>query len=185
MEKSKVTEISIDQAFYLLKHFHGIKPTDRIKWFGIGKNAIEIQAQVNTVGSKFESSFCDSPFKIGEKIKLGKLIETIEQSNGRKAEVFEFTQITGEENIVPIFELSETEKLHIHAEKRGDFEAKVFTTERKFYTHKLTVISSASNELITCFPGGYAPAFVSDWMSDREKTLSKSFWDQHLFKKYI
>ena len=59
-----------------------------------------------------------------------------------------------------------------------------YTTERQFYTHKLTVISTTSNELITCFPGGYAPAFVSDWMSDREKTLSKSFWDQHLFKKY-
>jgi hypothetical protein len=57
------------------------------------------------------------------------------------------------------------------------------TTERQFYTHKLTVISSASNALITCFAGEYTPAFVSDWMSDREKTLSKSFWEQHLFKK--
>ena len=47
-----------------------------------------------------------------------------------------------------------------------------------------TVISSASNALITCFPGEYTPAFVSDWMSDREKTLSKMFWEQHLFKKY-
>ena len=184
MEKTKVIEISIDQAFYLLKHFHEIKPSDRIKYVGIGKSNIEIQAQVNTVGSKFDPSFCDSPFQIGEKIKLGKLIETIEQSNGRKAELFEFTQITGEQNVVSISELNETEKSYIQAEKRGGFEVKVFTTERQFYTNKLTVISSASNELITCFPGGYAPAFVSDWMSDREKTLSKSFWDQHLFKKY-
>ena len=183
MEKTKVIEISIVQAFYLLKHFHGIKPTDQIKWFGIGKNNIEIQAQVNTVGSKFVSSFCDSPFQIGERIKLGKLIETIEQSNGRKAEVFEFTQITGEQNVISISELNETEKSYIQAEERGDFEVKVFTTERQFYTNKLTVISSASNELITCFPGGYVPAFVSDWMSDREKTLSKMFWEQHLFKK--
>ena len=103
-------EISIVQAFYLLKHFHEIKPSDRIKYVGIGKSDIEIQAQENTVGSKFVSSFCDSPFQIGKKIKLGKLIETIEQSNGRKAEVFEFTQITGEQNVVSISELNEAEK---------------------------------------------------------------------------
>jgi hypothetical protein len=50
-------------------------------------------------------------------------------------------------------------------------------------TNQLVVVKSTEDQWITAFPGSYAPAFPSDWMTTKEREEAHSYWENHVFIK--
>ena len=92
--------MTLEQAFYLLKHFTEIDSNTNSLFLAHGFKEAEITEQLQTIGSKFFNSFCKSPFDLESELKRAKPIEQIIQSNGRIAQVYEFDQEIGTEQVI-------------------------------------------------------------------------------------
>lgn len=166
-----------EQAFYLLKHFTEIDQKSFDQFCEHGYSEKEIKDQLALIGSKFQYSFCQNPFQLELLISSKEPLEQIIQSNERIAYVYQFDQLLGTEQIVArknvnqndIFKLDRNGKL-IEAIKFEHFPL----------TNKLVVVKSSEGAWITSFPGNYAPAFPSNWMSSEELNSATQFWQNHL-----
>lgn len=181
MEEQKRNEISIQQAFYLLKHFEVITENDFSLLLKNDKTASEINSQLQIIGSKFNSNFCRSPFELSLKLSEGMEVRSIIQSNGRIAKEFEYDMVVGADNLISIDKLSQLEQQSIVIEKRGDWEVKVVKLTQNISTNLLTAIYSEDGKIITCFPGQYAPPFPRLDLTQAENEQSRAFWDTHAF----
>jgi hypothetical protein len=178
METAK--SMTIEQAFYLLKHFTEIDSAAKSLFLANGFNEEAISQQLQTIGSKFFNSFCQSPFDLETQLKRTKPIEQIIQSNGRIAKVYQFDQEIGTEQVIEK-EKIDLEKL-IDLERNGILIQAVQLQELP-KTNCIVVIKSKEDAWITAFPGKYAPAFPSDWMTTKELDESHDYWANHVFIK--
>jgi hypothetical protein len=174
--------ISIEKAFYLLKHFENISSTDFNFFKSLGKNEMEIKSQLLVRGSKFYSEFCDSPFKL-EKILNNKFPQSIiHQKNNRSAYIFDFENPIGFDSIIHYNELSEMQKKNIKTEIRSEFKISIVLRESGNSTNTIVLIKDdITDNWITCFPGKFAPAFPNSNMEEKEKKYCKEFWESHFF----
>lgn len=167
-----------EQAFYLLKHFNEIdqQSFDQFRKWGYAEK--EIEDQLKLIGSKFLASFCQSPLQLDTLLDTKEPFEQIVQSNGRIASVYQFDQVLGTEQIVARNTIHQKDIFHL--DRNGNLiEAVQF--EHLPLTNKLVVVKSSEGAWITAFPGAYAPAFPSSWMSASELELAMSFWKNHVF----
>ncbi|MFN5442251.1 MAG: hypothetical protein ACK5AR_10410 [Flavobacteriia bacterium] len=178
METAK--SMTIEQAFYLLKHFTEIDSAAKSLFLAHGFKEDAISQQLQTIGSKFFNSFCQSPFDLETQLKRTKPIEQIIQSNGRIAQVYQFDQEIGTEQVIEK-EKIDPEKL-IDLERNGILIQAVQLQELP-KTNCIVVIKSKEDAWITAFPGKYAPAFPSDWMTIKELEESHDYWANHVFIK--
>lgn len=174
----KVKSMTIEQAFYLLKHFTELDSDAHGLFLAHGFKEAEITQQLQTIGSKFYNSFCTSPFNLETQLKRAKPIEQIIQSNGRIAQVYQFDQLIGTELVI------EKEKVNqdqiILLERNGNLIEAVQLHELP-HTNQLVVVKSKEDAWITAFPGKYAPAFPNEWMNETEKSVATVYWQNHLF----
>lgn len=172
--------MTIAQAFYLLKHFTEIDSAAKSLFLANGFNEEAILQQLQTIGSKFFNSFCQNPFDLETQLKRAKPFEHIIQSNGRIAQVYQFDQEIGTEQVIEK-EKIDPEKL-IDLERNGILIQAVQLQELP-KTNCIVVIKSKEDAWITAFPGKYAPAFPSDWMTTKELEESHDYWANHVFIK--
>jgi hypothetical protein len=178
METAK--SMTLEQAFYLLKHFTEIDSDAHGLFLAHGYKEAAITQQLQTIGSKFYNTFCTSPFNLEEQLKRVKPIEKIIQSNGRTAQVYQFDQEIGTEQVIEKEKVNQEEIVQL--ERNGNLIEAVLLQVLP-YTNQLVVVKSKDDAWITAFPGKYAPAFPSDWMSEEEYQIATNFWQQHVFIK--
>lgn len=170
--------MTIEQAFYLLKHFTEIDYKTRNQFLEFGYSEKEINEQLLLIGSKFQQAFCQNPFQLESLIKAKEPIEQIIQSNGRIAAVYEFEEMIGTEQVVPKANFNRVDIIQMDRNGRtiNAVQLKALPS-----TNQLVVVKTLDDIWITAFPGNYAPAFPSDWMNHTEKISSSLFWENHLF----
>jgi len=172
--------MSPQQAFYLLKHFLKLEEEIYKEFEQHGINKSQILNQFQIIGSKFHSTFCQNPFQIINEIKKGRLINEIHQSNGRTAFVYKYELSIGTHQITSIENCS---GMKIEEELRGLQRIKVVKMRSLPETNYCTLVLDLENQFITAFPGSYAPAFPSDWMTTKEFEEANSYWENHVFIK--
>ncbi len=167
-----------EQAFYLLKHFTEIDQQSFDQFRKHGYSEKEIKDQLALIGSKFQQTFCQNPFQLEPLVRVKEPIEQIIQSNSRIASVYQFDKVVGTEQIVARNTVHQKDIYQL--DRNGNLiEAVKF--EHLPLTNKLVVVKSSEGAWITAFPGAYAPAFPSSWMSASELELAMSFWKNHVF----
>lgn len=167
-----------EQAFYLLKHFNEIDQKTFAQFLEFGYSEDQINGQLQLIGSKFLASFCQSPFELAKLIGQIEPLEQIIQSNGRIASVYQFDMEVGTEQIVDRKTVDQNAIFRL--DRNGVF-IDAIHLETLPITNYLTVVRSNEGAWITAFPGNYAPAFPSSWMSSEELNIATQFWQNHVF----
>lgn len=167
-----------EQAFYLLKHFTEIELKTRNQFLEFGYSEDQINEQLQLIGSKFLASFCQSPFELGKLIGQIEPLEQIIQSNGRIASVYQFDMEVGTEQIIDRKTVNQNAIFRLD---RNGVLTDAIHLETLPITNYLTVVRSNEGAWITAFPGNYAPAFPSNWMSSEELNFATIFWQKHVF----
>jgi hypothetical protein len=170
--------MTIEQAFYLLKHFTELDFKTRNQFLEFGYSEEEINAQLQVIGSKLQPTFCQNPFQLETLVKAKEPIEQIIQSNGRTALVYQFEQPIGTEQITSRRAVHHKEIFQL--DRNGNF-IEAVRYEHLPLTNNLVIVKSSEGAWITAFPGKYAPAFPSQWMTKEEFTFATHFWQNHVF----
>ncbi len=185
METQKEFLLTDERAFYLIKHFEELDKKGIIHFQNLSYSNEEIKQSVNSIGSKFHASFCNNPFDLIQKINHYSPYEIINQSNGNRAVVYKipFTGGIGTNTIIKLKDIQQTDKARIKKVIRNGFYVNML--ERNFFdfTNQLVVICNHLNEVITVFPGSYAPAFPTQLTNPDEIKASILFWENHTFIK--
>ena len=171
-----------NRIFYCLKHLKKINKQTNDYLIEKGHNLIEIQEQIDLIGSKFFSSFCQSPTELYDKITDRVPSKIIHQENGNVVYCYTFEENIGYDSIIAISELSSKEQNTIVLEKRNHYEVKVIRKNKRNATKQLNVVfQKNSNEIITMFPGIYAPPLPSEVMNIEELLRATEFWENYVF----
>ncbi len=170
--------MTIEQAFYLLKHFTEIDSATKSLFLAHGFKEDATSQQLQTIGSKFFNSFCQSPFDLEAQLENVQPIQKIIQSNGRIAQVYQFDQEIGTEQVIEKEKVNQNQIIQL---KRNGNLIEAIQLRELPKTTQLVVVKSKEDAWITAFPGKYAPAFPSDWMSEEEYQIATNFWQQHVF----
>lgn len=181
MEEQKEFILTDERAFYLIKHFEKLDNQALHYFQQLGHGIEEVNHALSSIGSKFYASFCANPFELIQKIAYFTPFEVIPQPNGNRAFRYKiaFDGGIGTNALINI-------KTILHADKikkviRNGFQ--VNTIERNFFdpTNELVVVCNPLNEVITVFPGMYAPAFPSQLVDENEVEAAGLFWEHHVF----
>jgi hypothetical protein len=170
--------MTIEQAYYLLKHFTEIDLKTRNQFLEFGYSEKEINAQLQLMGSKFQHALCQNPFQLESLVKDKEPIEQIIQSNGRIALVYEFEQPIGTEQIISRGAIHQKEIFQLD---RNGNQIEAVRYDYLPLTNNLVIVKTNEGAWITAFPGKYAPAFPSTWMTKEEITFATDFWQNHVF----
>ena len=181
MEAKKQFKLTDERAFYLIKHFEKLDNQALHYFQQLGHGIEEVNQALSSIGSKFYASFCENPFELIERIALCSPFEVIQQSNANQAFRYKipFDGGIGTNTIINIKTIQHADK--IKKVIRNGFQ--VNTTERNSFdsTNELVVVCNPLNEVITIFPGVYAPAFPTQLVDENEVEASKLFWENHAF----
>ncbi len=183
-EKTKINLIlSIERAFYLLKHFNKIDSKSRSIFIDNLCKEEEIDSALAITGSKFNYQFCKNPFELIEKINRLQPLHFFKQENGNAVYIFTIeSNFIGVDNLIPLADLTLTERSKIKYELRNSYEIGTFTTKKIHPTKEcVLVLKSDSNEVVTIFPGIYAPPFPISIANEDMKAKAEYFWANHLF----
>ena len=167
-----------DQSFYLLKHFTEIDQQSFDQFRKHGYSEKEIKDQLALIGSKFQQAFCQNPYDLESLIKGLEPIDQIIQSNGRIASVYQFNQAVGTEQVIARNIVNQNDIFQLD---RNGVILNAIKLDRLPLTEKFVVVRSSEGAWITAFPGNYAPAFPSNWMSSEELNFATQFWQNHVF----
>ena len=187
MEEQKEFLLTDERAFYLIKHFEELDKKGIIHFQNLGYNIEEINQFLKTIGSKFYANFCTNPFDLIQQINHYSAFEVIKQPNGNKAFIYKIPFIggIGTNTIINLKDIKAADKLKINKVQRNGFYVNML--ERNFFdfTNQLVVICNNLNEVITIFPGIYAPAFPTQLNNEDEIKASILFWENHTFIKNL
>jgi hypothetical protein len=85
--------------------------------------------------------------------------------------------------VIDLNEIEEVDKLRIKKIHRNGYYVNVLERDFLNKTYQLVVICNKLHEVITAFPGVYAPAFPTQLMDKEEVKASILFWENHAFIK--
>lgn len=179
-------EFSLERQFHCLRHF-SFEDSTQLNFLQNNFKAYqakEIKEQLDMVGSKFNSAFADQPIKILDSLAKASFTER-DIEKGKK--VFQFTfplrdfpQGIGNSALIPLTKLSAQQSATKYKVNRSNYEVWTCDVEELPVTNLLTIIAGISentSQIVTLFPGEYAPAFPKG-MGDFEKG-NRVFWEGH------
>ena len=138
--------------------------------------------QFKAVGSKF--TLFSNPFEIFAKLDLLEPIECILKYDLVKVNVYYFNEIVGNDHLFLISDLSDQEKTFVRKIPRdGKIVNCIERSSYKSTSQVNVVLDNETNEILTIFPGKYAPPFPSDAMDDFTKRNTTLFWNEHCFTR--
>ena len=184
MEKPEELKLTIQRAFYILKHFESIDADSRNLFLKMGYSELEISKAIATIGSKFFNTFCSNPFQLSKIINNSNPVESFNQSNGNCIFIYSFHESDriGNDNLINLNNLLPLELYNLKVETRNNFKIKIVEKASFVKTNQLVVVASkANNEIITAFPGQYAPPFPIHLSDTKSKIASERFWEEHAF----
>ncbi len=179
MEAKDKFQISLDSAFYLLKHFDGITIEELEELEKAGKLIDDINKQFRVIGSKFDSAHISGYRELLELINTNEPTDVIEQINGRKAFIFNFNHEIGTDFIQNTRALSTLQKSQIITDNRLGYSIRCIKMKAQ-HTKQLVVVTEGLN-LITSYPGTYAPPLPKDTMDAALFEQCSRFWENHVF----
>jgi hypothetical protein len=172
MEERVVLKLSHQRALHVLRHFEKIDQTafNTLKEIYTNK---DINLAMQMSGSKFLQTIFSSPFDLPFIISKANLIKTINQEYNI-AYIYEYPEEIGQDAIAEITALSDLDLAQVKVQKRDIHEVRVLNSEHIPLSNNFVVILDSKKEnVITFYPGKYAPAF-----NDNIKSLE--FWNQHV-----
>ena len=181
MEKSKNMKIPEQRFFHILRHYTEIDNSYYEILKKQGYDDFTIKQACNSVGSKFNATIIQNPLDLMQLKEKGNIAFKIEQANDNDAISVKFDFVVGSEGILSILELSETEKQFIKESKRNGIFIKSIKLPELKPTNQITYIINKQDEIITAFPGRYAPPLPFSNMPFKEKKTSIEFWLNHVF----
>ena len=183
MEEQKEFILTDERAFYLIKHFEKLNEKGIRHFQQLGHSSEAINHALSSIGSKFYTRFTENPYELIQQLSHLTPLEIISQTNGNRA--FRYKMHCeggiGTNNLVNIQAIPQRDKSTLKKVIRNGFEVNV--VERNFFdpTNELVLICNSLNEVITVFPGTYAPAFPTQLVDKNEVDAARLFWDNHAF----
>ena len=172
MEERIVLNLSHQTALHVLRHFETIDETANNKLKELYTDT-DINLAMQMSGSKFLQTIFSSPFDLPFIISKSNLIKTINQEYNI-AYIYEYPEEIGQDAIAEISTMSDLDLNHVKVQKRDIHEVRVLHSEYIPLSNNFVVILDSKKEnVITFYPGKYAPAF-----NDNIKSLE--FWNQHV-----
>ena len=150
-----------------------------------GVSIEQINSSLSTPGSKFSSEIISAPEDLFELIKKNKNCESRNISNGYASINFEFDFVIGNEGIANLEQLSPEVSKGITRDDRNGIIVNVVRMRELPDTTKMEVIVNDTNEIITAFPGRFAPPLPYAHFRARDRERYKEFWEQHVFIERI
>ena len=181
MEGKEKIILRNERLIHLLNHFNTVDESFRSQLFNLGFDESNIVKGLLMPGSKFHSDLVQNPDHILRLIDRGRGNFKIEQGNGNRAYTLEFDENIGTEGIVAFEELNDVQRKGVKEIVRNGFHLKAIESPIMNDSKQLTYILNTRNELITAFPGRYAPPLPHSEMTFDEKRSSLHFWLNHAF----
>jgi hypothetical protein len=183
MEKQKEFILTDERAFYLIKHFEKLNEKGIHHFQQLGHSSEAINHALSSIGSKFYTRFTENPYELIQYLSHLTPLVIISQTNGNKALRYKiaFEGGIGTNTLINIQAIPQTDKSTLKKVIRNGFEVNV--VERNFFdpTNELVLICNSLNEVITVFPGMYAPAFPTQLVDKNEVDSARLFWEHHAF----
>ena len=179
MAEKIVFHVSENNALYLCKHFSklGISELNRLRKFSTD---VEIVKRMSESGSKFLPDFFNGPYQLITFLNKESPNQIIPQGPKRLAYLFSFNWFIGTNAVVPIDELTMEEKDRMMKKERGGVLVWALNTNKLFFTKQVILILEGE-QVITCFPGLYAPPLPSIEIDEIELKKVNAFWNEHVF----
>jgi len=179
-------KFSIERQFHCLRHFP-FKGHEQLRVLAVKfpTNSIEqITEQLELVGSKFSQTFATEPLEILNRLDKG-IISNRSLENNKTLFQYtfskdEFPQGIGDSALRSLSKLDETEQARKYKVKRDDYEVWSCDVAELPQSNLLSIITynqGSSFDIITLFPGDYAPAFPRG-LGDSEE-MNRVFWEEH------
>jgi hypothetical protein len=172
-------QLSDFSQLYLCKHFTNIGEDEKNRLVSFFSSQ-EVENNLSQIGSKFLSEFAKGPIDLIEKLKLNVPNKVFIQNNGRKVSIYVFDQHIGTTGIIHRNAIPSEFREQIYTEKRGKSIVFVWKSREEVFKNQLVLITD-NEQVITCFPGLYAPPLPSSEMTEVELNESMDFWGQHVF----
>ena len=185
MERKEEFILTEQRLVYLLKHFSSISESYRTKLNTLGISDKLISETCEAMGSKFNPVYIKNPEDLLSEIYKGKETTRILQLNGNSAMTVKFNYNIGTEGIIASNELTSEEKNSITNDVRNGYKVKIVKLNSFKASNSITYIINSNKEIVTVFPGRYAPPFPFNEMPLNEHKISSDFWDKHLFVELI
>jgi hypothetical protein len=184
VEEAININITEDSLIYNIRHFKSIDSQFEEKLKSLGFSQTEILDRLSIIGSKFNEDFVSNPVELVDILNQSSPHITIFQENGRIALVFQFSFSIGTDSLIEIMQIIPEERKNIYLEERGSINVGVIQMDNLLQTDQIVVIVDAtSHNLVTLYPGIYAPSFPTEEQSKEDNQISLDFWKKHLFIK--
>jgi hypothetical protein len=184
VEEAININITEDSLIYNIRHFKSIDSQFEEKLKSLGFSHKEILDRLSIIGSKFNEDFVSDPVELVEMLNQINPQKTVFQENGRIALIFQFSSSVGTDSLIKKMRIISEERKNIYLEERGSFNVGVIQLDYLPQTNQIVVIVDAkSYNLVTLYPGIYAPSFPTEDQSKGDNQISLDFWKKHLFIK--
>jgi hypothetical protein len=187
MEKNSI-KFNAEIEFHMLRHFSGPKET-YIKYFtSLGKSVIEIEKELNEVGSRFIPPFATNIQQIIDRLFSFGFIETVGINGNKilKSSVSNehFPNGIGSQSVIPIISLSPVQREKIFYKENRGIKLKHLKVDEMPSTSEFCVILKLHKSeyiFITSFPGDQAMPLPNHQMDKLLFEECKLFWENHVF----
>jgi len=167
-----------ESQFHTLKHFSRINTSYRKQLYDNYSNK-QIDAQLNSAGSKFHFDLAKNPLDLIEiltkedvKYFENALIVEFDKSN--------YPDGIGEDNLIKIDKLSDEQKAKLIKDKNIYYLPDIKIKELAFQINFILKLMQDSYIVSTIFPGKFAPPFPNKaLMDDITYKSTIKFWNEH------
>jgi hypothetical protein len=179
-------EFSLERQFHCLRHFsfHEIDQLNFLQDNFPNYHSKEIREQLDMVGSKFVPAFAQHPMDILNSLKKAFFTNRDIGDNKIVAQYTfseqEFPNGIGNSALIPLNKLSDQQQATKYKVNRNNYEVWTCEVEELPTTNLLTIIAlnhENTLQIVTLFPGDYAPAFPQGLGDQEEK--KRVFWEGH------
>jgi hypothetical protein len=177
---------STERQFHCLRHFP-FKGYEQLRALAVKfptNSTEQIIEQLALVGSKFSHTFATEPSEILNRLDRGIIFSRSLENNKTLFQYTfskdEFPLGIGDSALRSLSKLNETEHARKYKVKRGDYEVWSCNVTELPKSNILSIIAydqGISFDIITLFPGDYAPAFPRGTSELDE--VNKLFWEGH------
>jgi hypothetical protein len=179
-------EFSLESQFHCLRHFsfHEINQLNFLQDNFPNYHSKEIREQLDMVGSKFDPEFARQPMDILNSLKKASFTNRDIGDNKIVAQYTfseqEFPNGIGNSALIHLNKLSAQQQAAKYKLNRNNYEVWTCEVDELPTTNLLTVIALNQEntlQIVTLFPGDYAPAFPQGLGAEEEK--KRVFWEGH------
>ena len=179
-------EFSLERQFHCLRHFsfHELDQLNFLQDNFPNYHSKEIREQLDMVGSKFVPAFARQPMDILNSLKKASFTNRDIGDNKIVAQYTfseqEFQNGIGNSALIPLNKLSAQQQAAKYKVNRNNYEVWTCEVDELPTTNLLTIIALNQEntlQIVTLFPGDYAPAFPQGLGGEEEN--KRVFWEWH------